>query len=535
MNSRRTHIVTGFVLLALLSPISAPGQIPDEFLTDNEKIKRERVGPPAQPTPDEFRNPFPVRGVNGIPGFPCYPTVEETFSTFQTMAANNPGIAQWIDIGDSWLKTQAAGGYDLNVLKLTNTSIAGPKPALFLMSSLHAREYSPVGLTTWFALYLIVNYGTDADVTWLLDYHEIHILFYANPDGRKQAETGILWRKNANNNFCSDSNDRGVDLNRNFPFQWSCCGGSSGTQCSTTYRGPLAASETETQAIISYLQSIFPDQRGPLVTDPAPADATGVFIDIHSFGNWVLWPYGYDTTFAPNHTALQTLGRKFAWYNNYSPEKASQSFNTDGTTDDFAYGDLGVAAYTFEIGTDFFEPCSFFNSNILPNMLPALIEAAKVARAPYQQPAGPTLSNLALPFTYNPGFRKLTAVADDTQFQNSNGVEPVQNIAAAEYYIDIPPWAGGATPHAMTADDGSYDNTSEALSGFIDLSSLTPGQQYTIFVRAQDANGNWGSVSAIFLKATAPPLSINPLWSLGAILILILLLRNYITKRQPVE
>jgi hypothetical protein len=508
------------------------GQIPDEFLTDNEKIKRERIGPPAQPTPYESSYTFPSRGVSGIPGFPCYPTVEETFATFQTMAANNPGIAQWIDIGDSWLKTQAAGGYDLNVLKLTNTSIAGPKPALFLMSSLHAREYSPVGLTTWFALYMITQYGVNADVTWLLDYHEIHILFYANPDARKQAEAGSSWRKNVNNLFCADTPSRGVDLNRNFPFQWSCCGGSSGAECSSTYRGPSAASESETQAVINYLQTIFPDQRGPGVNDPAPSNATGVFIDIHSFGNLVLWPYGYDTTLAPNHTALQTLGRRFAWYDNYSPEKASQSFDTDGTTDDFAYGDLGVAAFTFEVGTTFFEPCSFFNSDILPNILPALIEAAKVARAPYMQPSGPMLSDLALPATYNPGLQRLTATADDTRFSNSNGTEPVQNIAAAEFYIDIPPWEGGATPFSMAAEDGTFDNTAESLLGFIDLSSLTPGQQYTIFIRAQDTTGNWGSVSAIFFTATAPPLSVNPLWGLIVLALIAALFGKYLSSKS---
>jgi hypothetical protein len=35
----------------------------------------------------------------------------------------------------------------------------------------------------------------DPNITWLLDHHEIHLLLHANPDGRKQAESGKYWRK----------------------------------------------------------------------------------------------------------------------------------------------------------------------------------------------------------------------------------------------------------------------------------------------------------------------------------------------------
>jgi hypothetical protein len=58
-------------------------------------------------------------------------------------------------------------------------------------------------------------------VTWLLDHHEVHLMLQSNPDGRKQAETGLLWRKNVNNDYCSNSDSRGADLNRNFDFEWS--------------------------------------------------------------------------------------------------------------------------------------------------------------------------------------------------------------------------------------------------------------------------------------------------------------------------
>ncbi|MCK5924222.1 MAG: hypothetical protein KAG66_25025, partial [Methylococcales bacterium] len=275
-----------------------------------------------------FNQPAPFADPDqnaGIPGYACYRTVEETFTTAQNIVTNYPTLASWTDVGDSWEKTALGGnpGYDMQVLKLTNSATSGSKPKIFIMSSVHAREYTPAELNTRFAEMLVANYNVDADVTWLLDYHEIHLMLQANPDGRKQAETGISWRKNTNENYCgATSNSRGADLNRNFDFQWGCCGGSSTSQCNPTYRGPSAGSEPEVAAVQDYVRSIFPDQRGPLITDPAPADATGIFLDVHSYSELILWPWGWGNTVAPNGTALQTLGRKFGNFNNYYPEQS---------------------------------------------------------------------------------------------------------------------------------------------------------------------------------------------------------------------
>jgi len=459
-------------------------------------------------TAEYNRSRAPLAGqLSGIPGYPCYRTVEETLATADTIATNYPTLASWIDIGDSWEKTAGQGGYDLRVLKLTNSAIPGPKPALFVMSSVHAREYTPAELNTRFAEYLISHYGTDPDVTWLLDYQEVHLLLQANPDGRKQAETGQLWRKNTNQNYCSPtSSSRGADLNRNFEFQWGCCNGSSGSQCSDTFRGPNPASEPETQAIEAYVRSIFPDQRPDTPTVPAPVDATGVFLDIHSYSELVLWPWGYTGTPAPNGTALQTLGRKFAYFNDYYPEQAIGLYPTDGTTDDFAYGDLGVAAYTFELGTSFFQGCSTFDNTILPDNMPALLYAAKSARTPFLTPAGPESLEVALDMALvNAGIPvTLTALLNDTRFSNSNGVEPQQNIAAAEYSIDTPPWAAGlsAVRYGMSPIDGAFDSPLEGVMAVVDTNGLAGGR-HILYVQGQDAAGNWGTVSAAFLYVTS--------------------------------
>ena len=448
----------------------------------------------------------------GIPGYPCYRTVEETYQTAQDIVAAYPTLATWSDVGDSWEKATAGGppGYDMNVLVLTNSAVPGPKPKLFITASIHAREYTPAELTTRFAEYLVTNYGIDPDATWILDNHEIHLMLQANPDGRKQAETGLSWRKNTNQNYCgATSTSRGADLNRNFQFQWGCCNGSSSSQCSETYRGPTAASEPEVQAIQNYMRSIFPDQRADPLTSPAPADATGVYLDIHSYSELVLWPWGFTNTVAPNGPALQTLGRKYAFFNGYTPEQAIGLYATDGTTDDFAYGDLGVSGMTFELGTSFFQACSTFENTILPNNMQALLYAAKVVRTPYMTPAGPdTLNVAAAPETITVGDPVvLTATVNDTRFNNSNGAEPTQAIAAAEYYIDTPPWQLGAVAFPMAAADGTFNSTVEAVTAAVNTGSLATGR-HLLFVRGKDAANNWGAFSAVFLDVEV--LSVSP-------------------------
>lgn len=441
--------------------------------------------------------------VNGIPGYTCYRTVEETFQTAQDIVAAHPTLATWSDVGNSWEKSVGQpDGYDMLVLVLTNSAVAGPKPKLLITASIHAREYTPAEMATRFAEYLVENYGVDPDATWLLDHHEIHLMLQANPDGRKEAETGLSWRKNTNENYCgATSNNRGADLNRNFSFYWNSCSGcSSGNPCDLTYRGPTPASEPETQAIQNYLQAIFPDQREAALSAAAPADATGLYLDLHSYSELVLWSWGFTSSAAPNGAALQTLGRKFAYHNNYTPQQSYELYGTDGTTDDFAYGELGVAAYTFEMGTAFFQDCGIFENTIVPANMPALVYAAKVARTPYQTPAGPDALNVAVaPVDVTIGApATLTATLNDTRYNNTNGAEPTQSITAAEYYIDVPAWQAGAVAVAMLAADGSFNSTVESVTAVVDTANLAPGR-HILFVRGRDADGNWGAFSAAFL------------------------------------
>ena len=467
------------------------------FRLEIDKELTDKVNQPVQFSPLQ---------TDGIPGYSCYRTVEETYAAANSLADAYPNLATWNDIGDSWEKAALGSGHDLYVLRLTNSAIATEKPKLFAMSAVHGREYATAELLTRFAESLLWGYGSDPDTTWLLDYHEIHLLLIANPDGRKKAEAGRLWRKNTNQNYCSAyPSERGADLNRNYPFAWGCCGGSSGYSCDYNYRGPSPASEPEVQAIQAYLRANFPDRRGTDLNDAAPIDTSGVFVDVHSYGELVLWPWGFTASPAPNQRPMQTLGRKYAYFTGYTAQQSYLMYPTEGDSDGFAYGELGISGYTIELGDWFFQDCATFEQSILPGNLPALKYMAKAASAPYLLPAGPeALSLISMPVSGESGAPvRLRAVINDRRFPPGSG-EPMQEIAAAEYTIDAPPWIDGTSRVAMQPVDGIFDQRVETVQAFIDITGLSPGR-HTVFVRGQDVRGNWGVISAQFIY-TQPPI-----------------------------
>lgn len=444
----------------------------------------------------------------GIPGYPCYRTVEETYADMAQLASDYPDLANWIDIGDSWQKVTLDTGYDLRVLVLTNRNLPDPKPKFFLMGAIHARELTTAELTARFAEYLLANYDIDPDITFLLDHFEIHLLPQANPDGHKQAETGLFWRKNIDNDDgCTTLNSWGVDLNRNSSFKWNQCAGfdcSSGYTCASTYRGPSPTSEPEVQAIETYLASIFPDRRGLADADAAPDETMGLFITLHSYGQWVLFPWGWQNGPAPNNSQLETLGRKFGYYTGYEVCQAGEPnclYLSDGTTDDWAYGELGLAAYTFELGTSFFESCAYFEETIIPKNFPALLYAFKAARRPYRVPAGPeTLQVTLTPTSVVAGLSvTLTVLANDTRYESNGwGDEPVQNIAAVRYTVNVPAWLTGVLSYPLLPLNGSFDAPVETAQALISTVDWQPGR-YHLIVESQDTTGSWGTPSTVFL------------------------------------
>jgi carboxypeptidase T len=315
------------------------------------------------------------------------------------VTAAHPDLVKLYDIGDSWKKTKGQGGHDIQALcisKLTTGDCAlnstGKKPKLVLHTQIHAREIATGEIAYQWIDLLVTSYGSDPELTSLLDTRELWVIPIANPDGVDVVAANptepVLQRKNVDNakGGCPVA-DAGVDLNRNSSFQWDV---QQGGPCDETYPGTKAVSEPETVAVQGLMDKIFRDTKGE-VGEPAAADTTGVFLTLHSFGNDILAPYGYTNTAAPNRAALVALGKKMGALNGYpvSTGDGGVGYFAPGSTDDWLYGSRGVPSYTFEIGPDsgscggFFPSYACFTSTLWPAQKPALLYAARAAATPY--------------------------------------------------------------------------------------------------------------------------------------------------------
>jgi hypothetical protein len=430
-----------------------------------------------------------------------YHTVGEARASLDDRATQYPTLTQVFTYGRSY------EGRELFGIRLSNKQITGTKPALFLMAAIHARELSTTELALRLVDYLLSNYGTDGDATWLLDEHLIVIVPVANPDGREISEQGYYQRKNTDpigGGACAYPpgvfNQNGVDLNRNADFKWGIINTPGEDPCGQTYPGPSAASEPEIIALQNLIRSLFPDQRGPGDDDAAPITTTGVLLTLHSFYDLVLYPWGWTYATAPNRDALNLSAGKYASYNGYTYGQSTSLYPTSGTTDDWAYGELGIASFTFEVGGAYGDCGGFFplyscldggdDGAFWPRNLPAFLHAARIARAPYQLAQGPATDALTVTAALS-GQAGIQALLSE---QYSGG----QVISAAEYYVDTPPWRGGAA-HPLAPLDGAFDSASERAAA---TGGISPGR-HLIFVRGQDADGNWGPVRAAWVNIFA--------------------------------
>lgn len=209
----------------------------------------------------------------------------------------------------------------------------------------HAREPASLSQIIYYMWYLLENYATDAEVQYLVDNNELHFVPMINPDGYIYNETtdpngGGMWRKNRRDN---GGNVYGVDLNRNYSYQWGVSGTSTNPN-DDTFCGPSAFSEPETQAIKWLCEN---------------NNFTFAF-NAHTHGDLLLFPFGYASNdFAADHDYFQGIGDHMVQHNGYVNQKSSELYPAAGDSDDWMYdGDLGtkpkIFAFTPEIGPDGF-------------------------------------------------------------------------------------------------------------------------------------------------------------------------------------
>ncbi len=226
-----------------------------------------------------------------------------------------------------------------------NPGQAEPGEAVVHFDALHhAREPQSMATIMYYLYWLLDNYGTDPEATYLVNNRRICFVPVVNPDGYFYNQSispngGGSWRKNRRNN---GDGSFGVDLNRNYNYMWGYDNvGSSPMPSSDTYRGPAPLSEPETRAIRNYTMQKLPS----------------IAMSAHSVAGRYLNPYSYkDTVISYEYYA--EYASDFTRENNYLYGTVYQmlSYNSNGTTRDYLHHDLGCYAWTPEMGGSGFWP-----------------------------------------------------------------------------------------------------------------------------------------------------------------------------------
>ncbi|XRQ04367.1 M14 family metallopeptidase [Actinomadura welshii] len=306
-----------------------------------------------------------------------YHTFAEMRQEVDSVVAGHPAIARQFVAGRSYQ------GRDIVGVKISdNVAADEDEPEVLVIANIHARERLTAEQALDYIGQLTDGYGSDARITELVNEREIWVMPMVNPDGQVHDMTsdtspGRWWRKNRQPNARST----GTDLNRNFAYRWGCCGGSSGNGASETYRGTAAESAPETKVIADFVRSRVVGGEQQL----------GMFLDIHSEAELVLWPFGYTynntvpgTMTADDELAHRTIGRELASTNGFTPEQSSDLYITDGTTIDWTWGQYRIFSYTFELGGGSFYPPPSAIDREVRRSREALLRLTGYADCPYR-------------------------------------------------------------------------------------------------------------------------------------------------------
>jgi hypothetical protein len=259
---------------------------------------------------------------------------------------------------------------DIWAIKVSdNPEVDEEEPEVLFDGLHHAREIMTLEMNLYFARYLCENYGTDPTATFLVDNREIWFIPIVNPDGFVYNETtnpngGGMWRKNRRNN---GNGTYGVDINRNYPYQW-VGSGSSTIPGDDTYRGPSAGSEPETQAFMNFVLSRH------LVTHDS----------WHSYGAMILFPWGYTTAHTPDDAVLRAVATERSRDNGYAVGQAPEIlYSVNGGNFDWMYGEQTTKAKVFsfstEVGGSGFWPDPSERDGLIAENLHSIIYLTQVA------------------------------------------------------------------------------------------------------------------------------------------------------------
>jgi hypothetical protein len=273
-----------------------------------------------------------------------YQTPDKITTALKGYADRFPALAQMSTVGQS---VQNRAIHALRITKDVATPHA-PKPVLLLNGMHHARELMTAEVTLDAIDYLLTKYGTDAKVTHWVDANEIWVLPMLNVDGNAQVWAhDKMWRKNTHGcaaTTVSCQSGSGVDINRNYPYNFAGCQGSSSNPGADDYHGPSAGSEPETQALMKLVAQIRP------VFD----------ISYHSYSEVVLYPTGCENTHAGwGRAVFEDIGKKMGaalpsddgvhTYQAGTPWELL--YGVDGDDFDWMYTAYGVNGFGIEVNS----------------------------------------------------------------------------------------------------------------------------------------------------------------------------------------
>ncbi len=203
---------------------------------------------------------------------------------------------------------------------------------MLITGTQHAREWIAAMATTCVADRLVRDYDRDPEIRAFVDSTELWIIPVVNPDGYQYSwATDRYWRKNRRGGH-------GVDLNRNYAVAWGGAG-SSANKSSQVYRGERAFSEVESSA----------------VRDLAKRAQVSRHLDLHSYGQLVMYPWLYTATPAKDRARYAAIGDRIAsamfarHETRYRLISGVESSPTAGTLTDWMYGEGGALSYTIEL------------------------------------------------------------------------------------------------------------------------------------------------------------------------------------------
>ena len=333
------------------------------FLVNDEEMQNiNRTGLPFtlhQVVPrSTHRLTSPSGDVNGP-----FHNYRETGTELKQLADKFPDLAQLTSMG------QSVEGRDLHIIKISDSVQTDEnEPNIYIIGCHHAREWISVEVPLLFARHLLHEYATNPQVQKAVNGAQIYIIPLLNPDGLEfSIHYYRWWRKNRryNRNY-----SYGVDLNRNYGYQWGYDDeGSSPSIFSYVYRGSAPFSEPETSSLRDFM-----------LTHP-PAGS----ISYHNYSQLIMYPWSYTREPAPDNKKMEEMVRQMSLRMREVNGRiytygsgATSLYLVNGDTDDWVYGTFRVPAFTIELPPDEYIKGGFFNPDtdiegIFAENLPALI------------------------------------------------------------------------------------------------------------------------------------------------------------------